>query len=109
MVFKNPDNSFCFIMICIIVLFGVSNIILIGNAVFMSKRGSNPDYIYGFNYEFYYDPVYPDYWRFDFFDKKISNIENIVMMICMLWGFMRLIDLSRFLENYKKDEKIDGF
>ena len=41
--------------------------------------------------------VYSDFWVFNPFDGKITNIENIVIWVLTLWGFLRLIDLGRLM------------
>ena len=108
--FKKIDNSINFCLLCIILFFGISQFLLINNFMNIPVKGSydfiknNPDYIRGFDYSFYYEVDYPDFWVVDLGnDHKITNIENIVIWIFMFWGFLRVIDLQRILENYKKD------
>lgn len=102
--FKKIENSINFCLFCLIVFFGVSQLLLISNYVNIPKRGGDPNYIYGFNFETYYTREYPDFWRIDLgTDHKITNIENIIIWIFMFWGFLRVIDLERILERYKKD------
>jgi len=50
-----------------------------------------------------YVNVYPDYWKISVGDGKITQIEHIIIFIFMLWGFLRIIDLLRFMEKYKTD------
>jgi len=79
--------------------------VLILNYMDVPKISEKRDFIYGIsNYEYGIHKSFD--WSINVFDKKISNIENIIIYISMLWGFMRLIDLIHFLEKYKKDKTI---
>ena len=97
---KNKKKSLNFILISMFILFMVYQTVLIINYMNVPKISEKRDYIYGIsNYEYRVHKSFD--WSINFFDKKISNIENIIIYICMLWGFMRLIDLLYFLEKYK--------
>lgn len=105
MEFKNPENHFAFKILILIILFSIVNIFFILNYFDTPKIDEDKSYIFGatnFN-----DPrvknVDPDFWSISFTDKRFSSLENIIIYICMLWGFMKLIDLMFFLEKYKKD------
>jgi hypothetical protein len=98
--FEDPDNHFAFILLTIIIFFSISMIILIPNYMNVPKASETRGYFYGT--ENIYGVNKPFSWDIDLFDEKISNIEHILIYIPMLWGMLRLIDLGRFLENYKK-------
>lgn len=76
---------------------------LIGDYITIPKRSDDPDYIYGFDYSYHYEKKYPDFWSIKIGDGKITNIEHIIIWICLFWGFLRIIDLTRLMEKYNKD------
>lgn len=90
----------CIIWICL--FFGISSFMLIGDYVNLPHTYEIDNYspvVEYFNAK--YVTVYPDYWEISVGDGKITNIEHIIIMIFMLWGFLRVIDLLRFMEKYK--------
>jgi len=99
--FKKIENSINFCFLCIIILFGIASIFLFGDYFSIPKRSDDPNYIYGYNYmnDVIYKPG-DDFWIINLGDKKISNIEHIIIWICFLWGFLRVIDLERILHKY---------
>ena len=100
MEFKKPENHFAFKLLIIILLFGVVNIIFIPNYMSIPKISDDKTYIFGIENIY---PVYTKFsWAIDFKDHKISHIENIIIWVFTLWGFMKCIDLMFFLEKYKK-------
>lgn len=100
MEWKNRDNHFAFILFTLIIFFGVSQTVLILNYMDVPKISEQRDFIFGVsNYYYRVNQVFN--WDISFNDSVISNIENIIILILMLWGFMRLFDLLRFLVNYK--------
>lgn len=108
--FENIEDSINFCLLTIIILFGVSMLILIPNYMNIPVRWSvdflenNPDYVQGFDYSYYYEENNPDFWRIDLgADRKITEIENIIILIPMFWGFLRLIDLERKLHKFKNE------
>lgn len=102
--FEKTENSITFCLLTLIILFAIAEILLLGNWFTIPLRGEDPNYIYGYNYmnDVVYKPV-PDFWVISFEDHKITNIEHIIIWICFLWGFLRIIDLERILGKYKKD------
>ena len=99
MEFKKQDNHFAFKLLIIILLFGVVQLILIPNYMNIPKISDDKSYIYGFENIY---PVHNDFsWDINFGDHKISHIENIIIWVFTLWGFMKCIDLMFFLEKYK--------
>ena len=101
MEFEKPENHFAFKLLVIILLFGVVQIIFIPNYMSIPKISDDKNYIFGIENIY---PVYTKFsWAIDFNDYKISHIENIIIWVFSLWGFMKCIDLMFFLEKYKKD------
>ena len=99
MEFKKRENHFAFKLLIIILLFGVVQLILIPNYMNVPKISDNHSYIYGFENIY---PVHTSFsWDISFNDNKISHVENIIIWIFTLWGFMKCIDLMFFLEKYK--------
>ena len=44
------------------------------------------------------------FWEFNLGNHFVSNIENAIMYVCFLWGWMRLADLIRlFMDKEKED------
>lgn len=43
-------------------------------------------------------------WRISPGDRFISNIENIIIWILMLWGFLRCIDLLKIIQGQENKE-----
>jgi len=41
--------------------------------------------------------IFPYYWELDIGNGRISNIENIIIGVSLLWGIMRLVDLFRIM------------
>lgn len=107
MEFKDEDNHLAFILITTILFLGVANYMLIFNYLDVPKM-SNSHFV-NIDIPNKYYPVKQNFsWDISFTDKKISNIENIIIWIFFLWGFMRGIDLFRFLENYKKENSLSN-
>lgn len=103
MEFKSKEKLFAFKLVIIIVLFGVSESILILNYFDLPKVSDDHSYIFGMDQ--YSKYIKKDFiWDISFTDKQIGNIESIIIFIPMLWGMMRLVDLMYFLVNYKKDD-----
>ena len=40
---------------------------------------------------------FPDYWVVNPFDGRITNVENMIIWVFVLWGFLRFFDLSRLI------------
>ena len=106
--FQNKKHSLYFIMITYFILIFISQTFLILNYMDVPKLSERRDYIFGIDdYKDNNKIVHrPFDWAISFNDDKISNIEHIIIYICMLWAFLRFIDLMRFLEKYKNDETI---
>ena len=99
MEFEKRENQFAFKLLIIILLFGIVQLILIPNYMNVPKISDDRNYIYGFENIY---PVNTGFsWSINFNDNKISHIENIIIWIFTLWGFMKCIDLMFFLEKYK--------
>ena len=99
MEFKKRENHFAFKLLIIIILFGVVQLILIPNYMNVPKISDNHSYIFGTQNIY---PVHASFsWAISFNDNKISHIENIIIWVFTLWGFMKCIDLMFFLEKYK--------
>ena len=97
--FKKPYNSILFAFIGIFFLFGVANYMLIGDYVTIPKSYEIENYTYGLAYHNKYINTFPDYWTIAVGDGKITNIENIIICIFNLWGFLRILDLTRHFEK----------
>jgi len=106
--FQNKKHSLYFILITYFILIFISQTFLIFNYMDVPRLRDRRDYIFGIDdYKEYNNVVHKKFdWSISFNDNKISNMEHIIIYICMLWGFLRLIDLMRFLEKYKNDETI---
>ena len=102
------DKKFTRIMFTLILFMGVYSLILMPNYLDVPRISDNHTFKYGI--DTFNDPRVvvknPDFFVISFSDKKITNIENIIIYIFMLWSFLRLIDLIYFLEKYKKDETL---
>ena len=99
MEFEKRENHFAFKLLIIFLLFGIVQLVLIPNYMDVPKISDNHSYIYGFENIY---PVHTGFsWDISFDDNKISHIENIIIWIFTLWGFMKCIDLMFFLEKYK--------
>ena len=44
----------------------------------------------------------PYFFEIKIGNGRITNIENIIIWVCFLWGFMRLIDLVKLKIIYDK-------
>lgn len=102
MEFKDPDNHFAFILITTMLFLGIATYLLMFNYFDVPKISNDHTFIFGIdNYDY---PFKQDFnWNVSFNDRVISNFENIIIWIFFLWGLLRLIDLFRFLVNYKKE------
>jgi len=40
---------------------------------------------------------YPYFWEWNFGNNRVSNIENIVAVVSLLWAFMRTVDLFKLM------------
>ena len=99
MEFKKRENHFAFKLLIIILLFGVVQFVVITNYINVPKISDNISYIFGTKNIY---PVHTNFsWDISFDDNKISHVENIIIWIFTLWGFMKCIDLMFFLEKYK--------
>ena len=99
MEFEKRENHFAFKLLIIILLFGVVQLVLIPNYMNVPKISDNHSYIFGTENIY---PVHTNFsWVISFDDNKISHIENIIIWVFTLWGFMKCIDLMFFLEKYK--------
>lgn len=107
MAFKKIENSINFCLLCLIIFFGISQLFLISNFMSLPVKGRDnftSNYVSDTQHLIVNKGKVTDFWRLDLGgDHKISNIENIIIWILMLWGFLRVIDLERILEKYKKD------
>lgn len=102
--FKDPDRHLAFKLLIIIILFGIVNIVFIVNYLNLpSLSYLESQHIYRNSADINLVNNDPDFFTIDLFDGVITGIENIIIFIPMLWGFMKLIDLMYFLEKYKKD------
>lgn len=82
--------------------FGVSSFMLIGDYMSIPHWYNIDNYskVTAF-FDAKYINVYHDYWKICIGDGKITQIEYIIIMLFMLWGMLRLIDLLRFMERLK--------
>lgn len=120
---KMPERSLDYrISRCLahlLVLFSVASVILIVDAGSLPVKGRHYDYeqlqsdpvfwraVNKTNaYKQYEEPA--RFWEFNLGNHFVSNIENVVMMVCFLWGWMRLADLIRlFMDKEKQDQWTD--
>lgn len=103
MEFESEENHYAFILFTIIIFLGVGSYMLIFNYMDVPKISEKRDFVFGvsdFN-DFHIKRGF-DY-SLSFSDKKISNLENSIIWVTLLWGFMRLFDLMRFIVNYKNE------
>ena len=92
MEFEKRENHFAFKLLIIIILLGVSQFMLITNYLDLPPLTNlERNHIYR---------TYNDINIVNV-DNNISGIENIIIWIFMLWGFMKCIDLMFFLVKYK--------
>lgn len=101
MEFKDDETHIAFIVGTCIILFSVSMLLFIPNYLNLPKISEDHGFIFGVDN--FYDPRIktPFDWSISLDDGKISNLENSIIWVFMLWGFLRLIDIMRFLEKYK--------
>ena len=93
-----------FCLICIILLFGVSAWIITPEYVTIPRRDHNPYWFAGedvFKARINYNPYF---WEFSIGNKRLSNLENMIVFLFMLWGFMRMIDIMRL---FIRDDKLN--
>lgn len=51
-------------------------------------------------------PSYPErFWEWEMGNGFVSNIEHIIMMICLFFGFMRFIDLMKLFHEAEKEQR----
>lgn len=74
--------------------------LLMFNYFDVPKISETHDYIFGFE-QFKVNTKF--IWSISFSDHVIGNLENIIILLCMMWGMMRGIDVVFFLEKYKND------
>ncbi len=107
--YSNFNKSINFCIICMILFFGISSYMLIFDYFSLPKKNEEPDWYVG-----------KSYWENKFIkkdfdatlsigDHKISNLENIIIWVLMLWGFMRTIDLLKLFEEEKVFYRIRDF
>ena len=100
---KIIEKKISFCLFCILIFWGVSGFMLIGDYMTLPRRTDDPDFIYGIEFNNIYS-MEKDYWVICVGDGKITNIENIIIWVFMLWGLLRGFDLIRFfMVNYKKE------
>ena len=89
------------IFLTMLIFYGIGSYMVVFDLAQVPLYGS-PEYLEFHNYT--YDnwfwgmppPVYPErFWDFCIGDHFVSNIENIIMHLCLFFGFMRTIDLFR--------------
>jgi len=93
------DKKTLKILLWIFLFIGVADVMLIGDYMTIPKTSEMPEFNYGLARHNQYINKYPDYWFIQVGDGKITNIENIVICIFNLWGFLRIIDLTQHLEK----------
>ena len=102
MEFEKRDNHFAFKLLIIIILLGVSQFMLITNYLDLPPLTNlERNHIYRTYNDINIVNVDKSFWVISNVDNNISGIENIIIWIFMLWGFMKCIDLMFFLEKYK--------
>ena len=111
--FAKIENSITFCLFCIILLFGISSFLLISDYIQLPIKGSesfmkeNPDYIVESPYiEKLVQENKSRFWEIKIGNGFISNIENVIIYVCMLWGIMRTIDLMILLNRYKPNKNL---
>ena len=102
MEFEKRENHFAFKLLIIIILLGVSQFMLITNYLDLpALTNLERNHIYRTYNDINIVNVDKSFWVISNIDNNISGIENIIIWIFMLWGFMKCIDLMFFLEKYK--------
>jgi hypothetical protein len=48
-------------------------------------------------------------WNIVFGDRMVSALENIIMTVGWLWGFMAIADCINLLERLKRSEVLAAF
>jgi hypothetical protein len=99
-----PTPRIVFCMITILILWGLGAYVVCGDLTTVPRYGSeawireNPNWSVGMK-----PPQYPErFWEWNIGNGFVSNIENIVMMLCLFFGFMRFIDLMKLFHEEEK-------
>lgn len=90
-----------FILLSVIILFGIGSYMLIIEYGTIPQKVIDENYMYGLDHSRKLEKQ-PDFWTIDFKDQRISNIEHIIIFLCLFLGFLRLIDLIFVIEDDKK-------
>lgn len=98
-----PRMNFC--MITILILWGVGAYIVCVDLISVPRRthewyAQNPDWFAG-------KPEFPQperFWEWNMGNGFVSNIEHIVMIVFLFFGFMRFIDLMKLFHEAEKDQ-----
>jgi len=89
-VMNSPRSIFCFL--CIILLFGFGSYYLMMDWKSVPSIEEHPDWMPGARAEWFYEPGRE--WELVLGNGFMSNIENIVVHLCLFFGFMRFVDLA---------------
>lgn len=103
-----PTRRIYFCILTIFILWGLGSYVMVIDLGSVPRHGSvewreqNPNWTVGMR-----PKQYPErFWEWDIGNGFVSNIENIVMMLCEFFGFMRFIDLMKL---WHEEEKLQSW
>lgn len=102
---RNLEHSFIFCIICLLILFLLPMYMIYIERTAYIPHAEDQDYYVGKNYIHQQRGINPDFFKFDLGDGMISNIENIIISVSILWGIMRLIDLFRIMYDIDRRDR----
>jgi hypothetical protein len=94
-------------MVTILILWGLGSYVMCGDLMTVPQYGSEAFMRENPNWTMEMKPrQYPErFWEWNIGNGFVSNIENIVMMLSLFFGFMRFIDLMKLFHEEEKIQR----
>jgi hypothetical protein len=104
-IIKNIDNRILFCLITMILCFIITDITLIPDYLKLPDKKKDMTWFSG-KYTFNHGKEFNNpkrYWEYNPFNGFISPVENMITILCMFFGLLRLVDLMKLF--YIKNKK----
>ena len=102
---RKLEHSFIFCILCLFIFLLIPTFIIYTERCNYTPHAEDSDYYVGKNLVDSRLSVKKDFWKWELGDGMISNIENIVIGVFTLWGFLRLFDLFKIMRRIDQRDR----